>query len=157
MRLRRPDGYEIDTSPGRLEVDQVHRWLSTDAYWALGRPAATVAASVANSVCFGVYAPGGEQVGFARAVTDHSTFAWICDVYVARTARGQGLGTWLAQAVVDEMRNAGVPRIILATADAHTVYEKAGFTPLVEPGRWMEIDLRSTRGGRNADGDVADS
>ena len=65
MLMRRPDGYEIDTSPGRLEVDQVHRWLSTDAYWALGRPAATVAASVANSVCFGVYAPSGAQVGFA--------------------------------------------------------------------------------------------
>jgi GNAT superfamily N-acetyltransferase len=157
MLVRRPDGYEIDTSPGRLEVDQVHRWLSTDAYWALDRPAATVHASVANSVCFGVYAPGGEQVGFARAVTDHATFAWICDVYIARAARGQGLGTWLAQVVVDEIHAAGVPRIILATADAHTVYEKAGFTPLVEPGRWMEIDLRTTRGGRNADGDVADS
>ena len=157
MLLRRPDGYEIDTSPGRLEVDQVHRWLSTDAYWSLGRPAATVAVSVANSVNFGVYAPTGEQVGFARAVTDNATFAWVCDVYVARSARGQGLGTWLAQAVVDEMRATGVPRIILATADAHAVYEKAGFTPLVEPGRWMEIDLRPTRGGRNDAGDIADS
>ena len=155
MLVRRPDGYEIDTSPGRLEADQVHRWLSTDAYWALGRPAAPVAASVGNSVCFGVYAPSGEQVGFARAVTDHATFAWVCDVYVDRAARGHGLGSWLAQSVVDEMRAAGVSRIILATADAHAIYEKAGFTPLVEPGRWMEIDIRPTRGGRN--GDVADS
>lgn len=157
MLVRRSDGYEIDTSLERLEVDRVHRWLSTDAYWALGRPAATVIASIATSVCFGVYAPGGEQVGFARAVTDNATFAWICDVYVAPVARGQGLGTWLAQTAVYELQSAGVTRIVLATADAHNIYEKAGFTPLAEPGRWMEIDLRSTRGGRNGTRDVADS
>jgi GNAT superfamily N-acetyltransferase len=157
MLTRRSDGYEIDTSPGRLEVNQVHRWLSTDAYWALGRPASVVADSLANSVCFGVYASTGEQVGFARAVTDHATFAWICDVYIDRSARSRGLGTWLAQAVTDELHAAGVHRIILATADAHSIYAKAGFTTLAEPNRWMEIDLRPTRGGQNRDGDVADS
>jgi GNAT superfamily N-acetyltransferase len=149
MVVRRPDGYEIDTSPERLDVALVHRWLSTDAYWALGRPAETVVSSVANSLCFAVYAPDGAQIGFARVVTDHSTFAWICDVYIARETRGDGLGTWLAQTVTDSLRSAGITRIILATADAHAVYEKAGFAPLAEPSRWMEIDVRTTRGGRN--------
>ena len=123
----------------------------------VGRPASVVAESLANSVCFGVYAPTGEQVGFARAVTDHATFAWICDVYIARSVRGRGLGGWLAQAATDELHAAGVTRIILATADAHSIYAKAGFTALAEPDRWMEIDLRPTKGGQNRDRDVADS
>jgi len=148
MRERREDGYEIDTDAGRLDVALVHRWLSTDAYWAMGRPADVVAASVANSVCFGVYAPDGAPAGFARVVTDHATFAWLCDVYIDPAARGLGLGTWLAQTVVAEIRDRGVRRIILATRDAHTVYEKAGFALLAEPARWMEIDLRGTDYGR---------
>jgi GNAT superfamily N-acetyltransferase len=156
MQIRRTDGYEIDTSPGRLEIDQVHRWLATDAYWALGRPEQTVALSIDRSTNYGVYAPTGEQVGSARAITD-GTFGYICDVYIAREARGRGLGTWLAQAVVADLQALGVPRLILATADAHGVYEKAGFTPFAEPDRWMEIDLRTTRGGRNLAGDVPDS
>jgi len=142
MLTRRDDGYEIDTEPGRLDVPRIHRWLSTDAYWALGRPADTVARTVAGSLCFGLYGRAGAQVGFARVVTDYATFAWLCDVYVAREARGQGLGTWLAQVVRDEVHAAGVPRILLATFDAHGVYARAGFVPLNEPGRWMEIDNR---------------
>ncbi len=157
MQIRRTDGYEIDTSPGRLDVDRVHRWLSTDAYWALGRPKEAVEISIANSVCYGVYAPPGAQVGFARVVTDHATFAWLCDVYVDREARGLGLGAWLAQSLVADLQGRGIGRLILATADAHGVYEKAGFVALAEPRRWMEIDQRTTRGDRNQTGDVADS
>ena len=155
MLVRREDGHEIDTDAGRLDVALVHRWLATDAYWAMGRPADVVARSVANSVCFGMYALDGPQGGFARVVTDHATFAWLCDVYIAPDARALGLGTWLAQAVVTEMRGRGLPRIILATRDAHTIYEKAGFVPLAEPARWMEIDVRGTGYGRPRD--VADS
>jgi GNAT superfamily N-acetyltransferase len=142
MRTRRDDDYEIDTTAGRLDLDLVTRWLSTDAYWAVGRPADAIARSVANSVCFGVYDPAGGQVGFARVITDTATFAWLCDVYIAREARGLGLGTWLAQTTVAHLHELGVPRLILATLDAHGVYEKAGFVPLADPGRWMEIDLR---------------
>ena len=76
------------------------------------------------------------------------TFAWLCDVYIDPAARGLGLGTWLAQTVVTELRDRGLPRIILATRDAHTVYEKAGFVVLAEPARWMEIDVRGTGYGR---------
>jgi GNAT superfamily N-acetyltransferase len=142
MLLRRDDGYEIDTTTDRIDVDLVHRWLSTDAYWAIGRSAQAVATSVANSTCYGVYSPGGQQVGFARAVHDDATFAWICDVYIDRSARGQGLGTWLAQSIVDHLQGRGLPRLMLATADAHEVYRKAGFAELLRPSRWMEIDHR---------------
>ena len=138
---RRDDGYEIDTTQGRLDVARVHQWLSTDAYWALGRPIDVVERALDASVCFGVYAPDGGQVGFARAVTDHATFAWLCDVYIARAARGRGLGTWLAQVAHDHLFAAGLRRVVLATADAHGVYAKAGFAPLRRPERWMEVDL----------------
>jgi GNAT superfamily N-acetyltransferase len=139
---RRDDGYEIDTSPERLDGPRVHEWLSTDAYWAMGRPAELMARAIAGSTCFGLYDPAGEQVGFTRAVTDFATFGWLCDVYVARSVRRLGLGTWLAQTAHDHLREHGVARLVLATQDAHGVYEKVGFGPLRQPGRWMEIDLR---------------
>jgi GNAT superfamily N-acetyltransferase len=116
----------------------VHRWLSTDAYWAVGRSRETVARAVAGSLNFGVYHPDGTQVAFARVVTDGATFAWLCDVYVDRAARGIGLGTWLVEAARDRMDELGVRRIMLATADAHGVYARFGFTPLVKPSLWME-------------------
>jgi GNAT superfamily N-acetyltransferase len=144
VRVRRDDGYEIDTAPERLDLELLHRWLSTDAYWARGRSAEVVARSVAGSLCFGLYAPGGALTGFARVVTDGATFAWLCDVYVDRDARGVGLGGWMVRVVRDHLQHQGVYRIILATADAHEVYAREGFAPLAVPGRWMEIDLRDT-------------
>jgi GNAT superfamily N-acetyltransferase len=137
--IKRADGYEISTDPDRLDLDLVHRWLSTDAYWAIGRPREVVARAAAGSLLFGVYAPAGTQVAIARVVTDSATFAWLCDVYVDRAERGRGLGSWLVYAVRDELQARGVRRILLATADAHGVYARAGFTPLAEPGRWMEL------------------
>jgi GNAT superfamily N-acetyltransferase len=143
MLRRRDDGYEIDTDPRRLDVARVHDWISNDSYWAQGRPAEQMRQAIEGSLCFAVYAPDGEQVAFARIVTDHATFAWLCDVYVARPARGLGIGTWLAQSVREHVLNLGVRRIVLATADAHGVYAKAGFTPCASPERWMELDLRT--------------
>jgi GNAT superfamily N-acetyltransferase len=148
MLTRRDDGYEIDTDPGRLDLARVHEWLSTDAYWALGRPLETVSRSVDGSLSFGVYAPvdgadgGGELVGFARVVTDLATFAWLCDVYIARDVRGKGVGSWLVEIIRDRLLATGVTRILLATGDAHAVYAKLGFAPLPDPDRWMVFDTR---------------
>ena len=142
MRVRRDDGHEIDSDGQRLDTTRVHRWLSTDAYWALGRSEQTVARSIEHSTSYGVYDPRGRQVGFARVVTDEATYAWLCDVYVDRGARGLGLGTWLARSIVADLRERGVPRILLATADAHEIYRRAGFAELAVPARWMEIDER---------------
>jgi GNAT superfamily N-acetyltransferase len=77
-------------------------------------------------------------------VTDGATFAWLCDVYIDRKARGVGLGGWLVGVARDHLLERGVYRIVLATADAHEVYAREGFAPLGVPGRWMEIDLRDT-------------
>ncbi|GGM21505.1 MULTISPECIES: GNAT family N-acetyltransferase [Micromonospora] len=138
----RADGYLFSADPQRIDLDLVHRWLSTDAYWALGRDRDLVERAFAGSLGFGVYRPGDHrQVAVARVVTDHATFAWLCDVYVDRAERGRGLGSWLAGAVRDHLSDLGVRRIVLATLDAHGVYAKLGFDP-VNPAHWMEYDQR---------------
>src|SRR3954447_22890163 len=88
----------VSTDAALLDVDTLHRWLSTDAYWAIGRPREVVERAVAGSLNFGAY-DDGRLVGYARLVTDKATFAWLCDVYVDRSARGSGVGTALMEAV----------------------------------------------------------
>ena len=85
----------ISTDPSLVDVALVHRWLSTDAYWALGRPLEVVERSVAHSLNVGAY-DDGVQVGYARVVTDQATFAWLCDVYVDPARRGAGIGSGAA-------------------------------------------------------------
>jgi GNAT superfamily N-acetyltransferase len=131
-------GYEVSTDVARLDAALIHRWLSEDAYWALGRSRRTQDLAIAGSVNFGVYESGsGAQVGYARVVTDLATFAWLCDVYIDPGARGLGLGTGLAGVVRDYLVSAGVSRALLATATAHGVYAKVGFAPLARPDKWM--------------------
>lgn len=135
-----PEGYEISVDPARVDVERVHRWLSTDAYWAVDRPRAKFEDVIAHSLNFGVYdATSGEQVAYARVVTDQGLFAWLCDVYVDRSARGTGVGTAMVREVRDHLGALGVHRILLATHDAHGVYEKIGFRPLAKPGQWMAL------------------
>jgi GNAT superfamily N-acetyltransferase len=132
--------YEISADPARLDVPLVHQWLSTDAYWALGRTLATQEAAIAGSLNFGAYDTAtGAQHAYARVITDQATFAWLCDVYVAPAARGHGLGTRLVAAVRDHLAPYGLRRILLATADAHGVYAKLGFEPLAHPDKWMTL------------------
>ncbi|MFJ8164218.1 GNAT family N-acetyltransferase [Streptomyces sp. NPDC096136] len=133
-----PVGYDISADPARLDRAVIHRWLSEDSYWALGRSREKQDAAMANSLNFGVYERAtGVQLGYARVVTDQATFAWLCDVYIDRGSRGKGLGRALVSAVCDHLAPYGLRRVLLATADAHTVYAKAGFTPLEKPEKWM--------------------
>ncbi len=105
---RLPDGYEFSADPARIDVDRTHRWLSTDAYWALDRPREQHERAVAKSLNFGVYeAASGAQVAYARVVTDEALFAWLCDVYVDRQARGKGIGTALVGAVREHLAPLG--------------------------------------------------
>ncbi|MFV0130778.1 GNAT family N-acetyltransferase [Streptomyces sp. HMX112] len=134
------DAYEISTDPARLDRARVHQWLTTDAYWALGRSREKQDRAIDGSLNFGAYETGsGELAAYARVVTDHATFAWLCDVYVDRRARGNGLGTALVEAVRDHLAPYGVRRIVLATQDAHGVYARAGFEPLDVPEHWMHL------------------
>ncbi|MFI5659422.1 GNAT family N-acetyltransferase [Streptomyces sp. NPDC051684] len=135
-----PDGYAISTDPARIDVDRVHAWLSEDAYWALGRPRDKQDKAITGSLNFGVYdAASGEQVGYARVVTDEATFAWLCDVYVDRSVRGKGIGKAMVRSIRDHLQPLGIRRVLLATEDAHGVYEEVGFERLEHPERWMAL------------------
>ncbi|MER5448218.1 GNAT family N-acetyltransferase [Streptomyces sp. NPDC002766] len=137
-----PEGYELSTDADRLDTDRVHRWLSTDAYWAIGRPREKHERAIEGSLNFGVYeAVSGDQVAYARVVTDYATFAWLCDVYVDPSVRGKGVGTAMVAAVREHLRPFGLRRVMLATFDAHGVYEKVGFTGLERPEIWMALEF----------------
>ena len=131
------DEYSVDTDLGRIDLRKVHHWLSTDAFWALGRSVETVQRAAGGSLNFGVYDSAGGLCGYARVVTDHATFAWLCDVYIDRPSRGRGLGRLLAQAVVDTLSPMHLKRVLLSTLDAHGLYEQVGFTPFPDPQKLM--------------------
>jgi GNAT superfamily N-acetyltransferase len=130
----------VSTDDALLDVARIHRWLSEDAYWSLGRARDTVEESLRHSVNVGAYdgASGRpSQVGFLRIVTDRATFAWVCDVYVDPSARGSGVGRALMAEADRLLASYGVTRALLATADAHGLYAQHGFEPLADDGRWM--------------------
>jgi GNAT superfamily N-acetyltransferase len=136
-----PDEYEISTDPRRLDAERIHRFLSTEAYWSPGVAREVVERSIAGSLPFGVYAPGGEQVGFARVVTDYATFAWLADVYIEHAHRGRGLGKRLVAEVLEHPDLQGMRRWMLGTADAHELYRRFGFDEIDNSsGRFMAIE-----------------
>ena len=131
------DQYTISTDRARLNLDLIHNYLSSESYWATGRAREVVERSIENSLPFGIY-QGADQVGFARIVTDYATFAWVADVFVMPEHRGLGLSKWLMEVIITHPELQGFRRWILATKDAHGLYEKFGFTQLRRPERWME-------------------
>lgn len=129
--------YLISTDRSRLDVELIHNFLSQTSYWAAGRARAVVERSIEHSLPFGIY-KADDQVGFARVVTDYATFAWIADVFVLPEYRGQGLSKWLMEVILAHPKLQGFRRWVLATKDAHSLYERFGFIPLHRPERWME-------------------
>ena len=133
---QRQGEYSVSTDPSRLDLGTLHGFLK-DSYWAREVPREVVERSVENSLCFGFYR-GDEQVGFARVVTDRATFAYLADVFVVERHRGQGLGKWLMEVVLSHPELQGLRRWMLATAGAHELYRRYGFTELGKPDIFME-------------------
>ena len=136
MELNR-DGFVISTDRSRLDLEAIQDFLAQDSYWARERTPEQTKTAIENSICFGVY-DGSCQVGFARVVSDCATFAYLGDVYIIHKYRGRGLSKWLMETVVSHPDLQGLRRWVLATRDAHSLYEKFGFMELVHPERWME-------------------
>jgi GNAT superfamily N-acetyltransferase len=127
----------ISTDPARVDRKLVHEIL-TSSYWAEGIPRDVVDRSIDNSLVFGLY-EGLAQIGFARVITDRSTFAYLSDVFVLDSHRGKGLGKWLMEAVMGHPDLQGLRRWTLATRDAHGLYRQFGFESVAKPDRLMEI------------------
>ncbi|KQV50303.1 hypothetical protein ASC95_13025 [Pelomonas sp. Root1217] len=132
------DGYRLSFAPEDIDARAAHAFL-VGAYWSEGIPLALVERSIANSLCIALLAEGQGQVGFARVVTDRTTFAYLCDVYVLDAHRGRGLANWMIETLLAHADLQGLRRFMLFTRDAHAVYAGHGFSPLAKPQRGMEI------------------
>jgi GNAT superfamily N-acetyltransferase len=132
------DGYIISTEKSRLDPAAIHAYL-TRSYWSPGIPRHLVEKALAGSLCFGLFTEKGQQVGFARMITDGATFAYLADVYVLEEHRGKGLSKWLMETILAHPSLQGLRRLLLATRDAHELYARYGFKPLARPESFMEI------------------
>lgn len=128
---------EISTDKDRLDVGMIHRFLSEESYWAQNRTIEQTRMAIANSLCFGAYIDG-KQVGFGRVVSDFATFAYVGDVFVLDEYRGHGVSKRIMQAMVEHPDLQNLRRWVLATRDAHGLYEQFEFGSLRFPERWME-------------------
>ena len=126
------NGYTINTDPSRLDINTIHAYLANESYWASGISINIIEKSVENSLCFGVYEQG-KQIGFARVVSDRTTFAWLCDVFILKPYRGRGLGKWLVDCVLSHPELQNLRSWMLATQDAQGLYSQFGFKTLENP------------------------
>lgn len=128
---------EISDDKGRLDVPLIHRFLSEEAYWSLGIPLATVQRAINHSLCFGGYVDG-QQVAFARVITDRATFGYLSDVFVLPAHRGRGHSKALMAAILAHPALQGLRRLMLATSDAQGLYAGFGFQAPAYPDSLME-------------------
>lgn len=131
------DEFVVDTDKSRLQIDVIQSFLMNDSYWAKDRTIEQTRTAIENSICFGVY-QGERQVGFARVVSDCATFAYLGDVFIIEEFRGRGLSKWLMETIISHPELQNLRRWVLATRDAHGLYEQFGFHALCFPDRWME-------------------
>jgi GNAT superfamily N-acetyltransferase len=136
MEVKRDD-YRVSTDKDLLDIDVIHKYLTEEAYWTTGRTREMTEKTIENSLCFGVYYQD-RQVGFARVVTDHTIFAYLCDLFILTDYQGRGLGKWLTEMILSVLDEEGVRWTMLATRDAHELYEEyGGFQKLHLPEKWM--------------------
>ena len=131
------DKFDISTDKERPDIDTIYRFLSEESYWAQTRTLEQTKTAIENSLCFGVYV-GDRQIGFARVVSDFATFAYVGDVFVLSDFRGQGISKRLMETIIAHPNLQGLRRWLLATRDAHGLYQQFEFSSLKFPDRWME-------------------
>ena len=132
------DGYRISNHYEDMDLSVIHGFIA-QSYWAGNIPMETLQQALKNSLCFGVFRNSGEQVGFARMITDRATFAYLADVFILTEHRGKGLSKWLMQEIIEHPELQGLRRMLLATRDAHGLYEQFGFKALANPQSFMEL------------------
>lgn len=131
--------YSISTDKSKLDIHAIHDFLTNRSYWARGRSYDEVKRSIDNSLCFGMYDSADKLIGFARVVSDCSVFAYILDVFILEEYRGRGLSLKLMDHIMEHPDLQGLHRIMLATKDAHSLYEKFGFKRTESADKLMEL------------------
>ena len=131
-------GYRITTDVDEMNLQVIHEFLA-NSYWAKDIPFSTLKRAIENSMCFAVLTDQGEQVAFARMITDRTTYAYLADVFVVELQRGKGIAKWLVKTMMDHPDLQNLRRIMLATRDAHGLYEQVGFKSLANPQMFMEL------------------
>lgn len=137
VREHTHQGFLFSTDKSKLNLTYIHQFL-TNSYWAKGIPIDLVGQSIKNALCFGIY-EDNKQIGFARVITDYTTFAYLADVFVDEAYRGRDLSKTLMTFILSFEEFRMLRRFILATRDAHGLYAQFGFTPLKAPDRFMEL------------------
>ncbi|MQM40153.1 hypothetical protein KBTX_04199 [wastewater metagenome] len=138
------ENYTLTTEQSLFDHEAIYHYLTEESYWALGMPRNVFEKSLEHSLCFGLFAGDpskeqAEQIGFARVISDHATFAYLADVFILEAYRGRGLSKWMMAVILDHPELRNLRRFMLATQDAHTLYERFGFGPLATPEKMMEI------------------
>jgi len=128
--------YRLSDDPAQIDLDLVHAFL-TETYWARNIPRETVERAIEGSHVVGAYSGAG-QIGFARVVTDHATFAYLADVFVLPEQRGKGIASAMVRFLQDHPKLQGLRRWLLITRDAQPVYAGLGWTPITGADRFME-------------------
>jgi N-acetylglutamate synthase-like GNAT family acetyltransferase len=131
------DGLVLTTDRARIDVDAVLAMLVA-SHWGGSMTRPVLERAIENSLCFGVY-DGERQVGFARAVTDLTTYAYLTDVIVAGDMRGRGIGSWMVEAILAHPELQGLRRIALWSRDAPWLYARYGFTEDLPGSHYMEL------------------
>ena len=132
------DQFTITTEKEKFDVEFIHSFL-TRSYWAEGISKDVIKRSIDGALCFGLF-ENDKQIGFARMITDKATFAYLADVFIIEEYRGRGLSKWLMEVIMSHPSVQGLRRMMLATKDAHGLYQKFGFTALNNTDRWMQIN-----------------
>jgi GNAT superfamily N-acetyltransferase len=130
------NGYTISTAQSQLQLDIIHNFLKT-SYWGKGITFEKVKRATENSLCFGMYYKN-KQMGFARVITDYTSFAYIADVFILKEHRGKGLSKWLMKTILDYPELKTIGKWALRTKDAHSLYSRFGFTTPEHPESYME-------------------
>ena len=137
------EGYIVTTNPKQVDVEVLHEFLAERSYWAQNIPKEVVEKGVKNSLNFSLIAPDNRFIGYAKAITDRSTFAYLSDIYVEEEFRGRGLGKWLMECIMKHPELQNLRMWLLHTKDAHGLYRKYGFEQPKEVEKIMHIHKRA--------------
>jgi N-acetylglutamate synthase-like GNAT family acetyltransferase len=130
----------ISDNKSLFDVKSIHNYLCNESYWCKGIPLETVKRSIDNSLCVGVIYKN-QTIGFARIISDFSTFAYLCDVFVVNEFQGKGISKRMMNFIMHHPNLIGLRRWMLMTKDAHGLYKQFGWQQLASPDKAMEINF----------------